>query len=136
MELVAQGIANVASACFGGISVTGTIARTATNVRAGARSPVSGIMHAVFLFLFLLVAAAAAGFIPLCALAGVLIVVCWNMSEKQEFLRLLKHWYSAAVLLTTFLLTVFVDLTAGIVGGCIVAAILAASGLPVSAEGD
>src|SRR6185437_15876692 len=78
MELVARGIANVASACFGGISVTGTIARTATNIRAGARSPLSGIMHAGFLLLFMVAAAPLASFIPLAALAGVLVVVAWN----------------------------------------------------------
>ncbi len=74
MELVAQGIANIASALFGGISVTGTIARTATNIRAGARSPLSGMMHALILLLFMLVAAPLAQFIPLSALAGVLVV--------------------------------------------------------------
>ncbi len=136
MELVAQGIANVASAFFGGISVTGTIARTATNVRAGARSPVSGIMHAGFLLLFLLVAAPAAGFIPLSALAGVLVVVCWNMAEKKEFFRLLRHWHSGVVLLATFLLTVIKDLTAGIIAGCILAAVFTVFGSPSRAEGD
>ena len=105
MELVAQGIANIASALFGGISVTGTIARTATNIRAGARSPLSGMMHAVFLLLFMLVAAPLASFVPLAALAGVLVVVCWNMAEKKEFAPLLRDWRSAAVLLTTFGLT-------------------------------
>ena len=81
MELVAQGIANIASALFGGISVTGTIARTATNVRAGAKSPLSGMMHALFLLLFLMVAAPLASFVPLPALAGVLVVVCWYMAD-------------------------------------------------------
>ncbi len=85
MELVAQGIANMASALFGGISVTGTIARTATNIRAGAKSPLSGIMHAGFLLIFMLVAAPLASFIPLAALAGVLVVVAWNMAEAKEF---------------------------------------------------
>jgi SulP family sulfate permease len=135
MELVAQGIANVASAFFGGISVTGTIARTATNVRAGACSPVSGIMHAGFLLLFLVVAAPAAGFIPLAALAGVLIIVCWNMAEKAEFLRLLGSWNSAAVLLVTFLLTLVEDLTVGIIAGCLIAMLLAYLGRPVREEG-
>jgi SulP family sulfate permease len=123
--LIAQGIANVASAVFGGISVTGTIARTATNIRAGARSPLSGIMHAGFILLFMLVAAPLASFIPLAALAGVLVVVCWNMAEKLEFVRLLQHWRLAAVLLTTFGLTLIKDLTFGIVAGCLVAALLA-----------
>jgi SulP family sulfate permease len=85
MELVALGIANMASALFCGISVTGTIARTAINVRAGARSPVAGMLHAVFLLIFMLVAAPLANFIPLSALAGLLVVVCWNMAEKKEF---------------------------------------------------
>ena len=85
MELVAQGLANIVSALFGGISVTGTIARTATNIRAGARSPFSGMMHALFVLLFMVIAAPLAKFIPLSALAGVLFVVCWNMAEKAEF---------------------------------------------------
>ena len=125
MELVAQGVANVASAMFGGISVTGTIARTATNIRAGARSPVAGMMHAGFILLFMLVAAPLASFIPLAALAGVLVVVCWNMAEKSEFLRLLRNWRFAAVLLTTFGLTLVKDLTYGIIAGCVVAALFA-----------
>ena len=105
MEVVAQGIANVASAVFGGISVTGTIARTATNIRAGACSPVAGMMHALFVLVFMVVAAPLASFIPLSALAGVLVVVCWNMAEKQEFLHLLHEWRGAGVLLATFGLT-------------------------------
>jgi sulfate permease, SulP family len=124
MELVAQGIANVVSACFGGISVTGTIARTATNIRAGAQSPLAGIMHAVFLLVFILVAAPLAGYIPLAALAGVLVVVCWNMAEAHEFARLLRRWQSASVLLATFLLTSAYDLSIGILAGCAVAALL------------
>ncbi len=102
MELVAQGIANMASALFGGISVTGTIARTATNVRAGAHSPLSGMLHAAYLLLFMLVAAPLARYIPLAALAGVLVVVCWYMAEKEEFVRLVKDWRSAVVLIPTF----------------------------------
>jgi SulP family sulfate permease len=136
MELVAQGIANVASACFGGICVTGTIARTATNIRAGARSPLSGMMHSGFLMLFMLLAAPLASFIPLAALAGVLVVVSWNMAEKHEFLVLLRAWRGAAVLLATFVLTLLVNLTAGIVAGCLLAAIFAAFGRAVAKEGD
>jgi SulP family sulfate permease len=136
MELVAQGIANVASALFGGISVTGTIARTATNIRAGARSPLSGMMHSAFVLLFLVVAAPLAGFIPLSALAGVLAVVCWNMAEKAEFVRLLRDWRSALVLLATFGLTLVEDLTTGIIGGCVVAALLALLRQRVAEEGD
>jgi SulP family sulfate permease len=125
MELVAQGFANIASALFGGISVTGTIARTATNIRAGARTPLSGIMHSAFLLLFMLAAAPLARFIPLAALAGVLVVVCWNMAEKKAFAELLHAWRSATVLLVTFGLTLLIDLTTGIVAGCILAAALA-----------
>jgi SulP family sulfate permease len=126
MELVAQGIANIASALFGGISVTGTIARTATNIRAGARSPLSGMMHAVFLLIFMLLGARLASFIPLSALAGVLVTVCWTMAEKNEFALLLRNWRAAIVLLATFGLTIVVNLTAGIVTGCVLAAIIAA----------
>lgn len=126
MEVVAQGIANVASAVFGGISVTGTIARTATNIHAGARSPVSGMAHALFVLMFMVLAAPLASFIPLAALAGVLVVVCWNMAEKDEFLRLLHDWRSAAVLIATFGLTLIEDLTVGIIAGCVLAAMFAA----------
>ena len=136
MELVAQGIANVASALFGGICVTGTIARTATNIRAGARSPLSGIMHSGFLLLFMLIAAPLASFIPLAALAGVLVVVSWNMAEKHEFVVLLRTWRGAAVLLATFVLTLLINLTAGIVAGCVLAAIFAVFGRAVAKEGD
>jgi SulP family sulfate permease len=136
MEVVAQGIANIASALFGGISVTGTIARTATNIRAGARSPLSGIMHAAFLLLFMLVGAPLASFIPLSALAGVLVVVSWNMAEKGEFAALLRDWRSAAVLLATFLLTVIFDLTAGIVAGCVLAAVFAIAHRAIASEDD
>ena len=114
-ELVAQGVANMASALFGGICVTGLIARTVTNVRAGARSPVAGMMHSLFLLLFILIAAPLASYIPLSALAAVLVVVAWTMAEKQEFWTLLRSsWGDAVVLLATFLLTVFRDLTEGI----------------------
>lgn len=124
MELVAQGLANVASALFGGIAVTGTIARTATNVRAGARSPVAGMLHSVFLLLFMFIAAPLAVYAPLSALAGVLLVVCWNMAEKGEFVRLLADWRTALVLLATFGLTLARDLTTGIVAGCLLAGML------------
>jgi SulP family sulfate permease len=136
MELIAQGIANIGSALFGGICVTGTIARTATNVRAGARTPISGMMHSVFLLLFLLVAAPLAGFVPLAALAGVLVVVCWNMAEKKEFWHLLHDWPSAAVLIATFALTLFQSLTVGIVAGCALAALFAAFRRKLLEEGE
>jgi SulP family sulfate permease len=117
-ELLGQGVANMGSALFGGFCVTGTIARTATNVRSGSRGPVSGMLHAIFLALVLLVAAPLAVHIPLAGLAGVLIVVAWNMFEKEEFLSLLRvSRADAAVLLITFLLVVFRDLTEGIIAG-------------------
>jgi SulP family sulfate permease len=136
MELVAQGVANIASAFFGGISVTGTIARTATNIRAGACSPLAGMMHALLVLMFMVVAAPLARFIPLSALAGVLLVVCWNMAEKAEFARLLRRWPTAAVLLTTFGLTLIKDLSFGIVAGCLVAVVLAVARRSVPEEGE
>jgi sulfate permease, SulP family len=117
-ELVAQGAANIASALFGGICVTGTIARTATNVRAGARGPIAGMMHSIFLLVFVLIAAPLAGYIPLTALAAVLCAVAWNMAEKHQFVTLLRASRGdAIVLLATFLLVVFRDLTEGIIAG-------------------
>jgi SulP family sulfate permease len=135
MELVGQGIANMASALFGGIAVTGTIARTATNVRAGGRSPMAGMLHSLFLLAFMLVAAPLASYAPLSALAGVLVAVCWGMAEKEEFWRLLRDWRGALVLLTTFGLTLARDLTTGIIAGCAVAAVLAVLKRPVREEG-
>jgi SulP family sulfate permease len=124
-ELVAQGLANIGSALFGGICVTGTIARTATNVRAGARGPISGMLHSVFLLLFMLIAAPLASYIPLAALASVLVIVAWNMAEKHEFALLIRSSRGdATVLLATFLLTVFRDLTEGILVGFALGAVL------------
>ena len=124
-ELVGQGIANIGSALFGGICVTGTIARTATNVRSGARGPIAGMLHSAFLLLFVLVAAPLASFIPLATLAAVLAVVAWNMAAKHEFATLVRSsWGDAAVLLATFLLTIFRDLTQGIVVGFALGSIL------------
>jgi SulP family sulfate permease len=124
-ELVAQGVANVASALFGGLCATGTIARTATNVRAGAAGPVAGMLHSAFLLIFMLFAASLASYIPLAALAGVLAVVAWNMAERHEFVALLtRSRGEAAVLLATFLLTVFRDLTEGIVVGVVLGSLL------------
>ncbi|MEY4983370.1 MAG: hypothetical protein RIR62_1636 [Pseudomonadota bacterium] len=117
-ELLAQGVANCGSALFGGFCVTGTIARTATNVRAGSRGPVSGMLHALFLLAFMAVAAPLAAFVPLAALAGILAVVAWNMAEKEEFWHLLKSSRAdALVLLVTFGLVAFRDLTEGIIAG-------------------
>ena len=124
-ELVAQGLANIASPLFGGICVTGTIARTATNVRAGAHGPVAGMAHALFLLILLMVAAPLAAFIPLAALAGVLTIVCWGMAERHAFVILMRTSRGdAVVLLTTFLLTIFRDLTTGIVGGFSIGALI------------
>lgn len=124
-ELVAQGVANMGSALFGGICVTGTIARTATNVRSGAHGPVAGMLHALFLLVFMLVAAPLASYIPLAALAGVLAVVAWNMVEKPAIAVLLRSgWGEAAVLAVTFGLTVFRDLTEAIVVGLALGSLL------------
>lgn len=114
-ELVAQGVGNVATAVSGGMPVTGTIARTATNIRAGARGPVAGMMHSLYLLVFVLVAMPLVAYIPLASLAGVLVVVAWGMADKAEFGLLLRTSVAdAVVLLSTFLLTVFVDLLTGI----------------------
>lgn len=136
MELVAQGAANLAAPLFGGFCVTGTIARTAANVRAGARSPVAGMLHAVFLTAFLLVAAPLAGYVPLAALAGVLTVVAFDMAEKREFARLLRDWRAGSVLLATFGVTLLHDLISGIAAGCALAAVFALLRRPVAEEGD
>ncbi len=104
-------------------------------MRAGAHSPVSGILHSAFLLGFMLVAAPLASFAPLSALAGLLAAVCWNMAEKAEFARLLRDWRTAVVLLATFGLTLVRDLTTGIVAGCILAALLALLKRPIAEEG-
>src|ERR1700742_3434084 len=118
-ELVAQGVANIGSVIFGGICVTGTIARTATNVRAGARGPMAGMFHSLYVLLFMLTAAPLVAYVPLAALGAVLAVVAWNMAEKDEFVALLKSSRrDAFVLRVTLGLTVFVDRpTAIAVGG-------------------
>ncbi len=124
-ELTAQGIANVASVFFGGIPATGAIARTATNIKAGAVSPVSGIIHALTLFLFMIFLAPVAAKIPLASLAGVLIIVAFDMSELHRFAKLLKAPKSdAIVMLTTFGLTVLIDLTVAVQVGVLLAAVL------------
>jgi SulP family sulfate permease len=124
-ELIAQGFANICSSLFGGIPATGAIARTATNVKNGGRTPVAGIIHAITLLLILLFVGKWAALIPMATLAGILIVVAWNMSEMENFIDVFKGAKSdAAVLITTFALTVFVDLTVAIEIGMIMAAFL------------
>jgi len=124
-ELVAQGVANIVAPIFGGMPVTGTIARTATNVRTGAKGPVSGMLHAGYVLLFMLVAAPLASYIPLASLGAVLAVVAWNMAEKEEFAALIRASKGdALVLLATFLLTIFEDLTLGIAVGVTLGAFL------------
>jgi SulP family sulfate permease len=136
-ELVAQGVANMGSALFGGICVTGTIARTATNVRSGARGPVAGMLHAVFLLAFMLVASPLASYIPLSALAAVLAVVAWNMAERHAFAILLRSSRGdAVILLATFLLVVFRDLTEGILAGFGIGALLFLHRMSQSVEVD
>ncbi len=124
-ELIAQGIANIASSLFGGIPATGAIARTATNVKNGGRTPVAGIVHAITLLLIMLFVGKWAVLIPMPCLAGILVVVAYNMSEWKSFLALLKGPRGdAIVLVATFLLTVLVDLTAAIEIGMVLAAFL------------
>ena len=125
MELVAQGTANIFSSIFGGIPATGAIARTATNVKNGGRTPVAGIVHAITLLLIMLFVGKWAALIPMATLAGILVVIAYNMSEWQSFLSVFKGSRSdVAVLMTTFLLTVIIDLTVAIEIGMILAAFL------------
>ncbi len=124
-ELVAQGVANTASALFGGLPATGAIARTATNIRAGGRTPVAGMLHAGFVLGFMLLAAPLMSQVPLAALAAVLLVVAWNMSEVERFRHLMKAPVGdRVVLLVTFGLTVAFDLTIAIEVGVVLAALL------------
>jgi SulP family sulfate permease len=125
MELVAQGVANIVSPLFGGIPATGAIARTATNVKNGGRTPVAGMTHALTLLLITLFFGRYAGLIPLAALAAILVIVAYHMSEWRTFIAELRAPKSdIAVLLTTFGLTVLVDLTVGIAVGMILTAFL------------
>ncbi len=125
MELIGQGAGNIASAVFGGIPATGAIARTATNIKSGGQTPIAGVIHAIFLLLVLLFIGKWAAMIPMATLAAVLIVVAYNMSEWREFRHLLKSPRGdVAVLLATFLLTVFIELTVAIQVGILLAAFL------------
>ena len=124
-ELMAQGIANIVCPFFGGIPATGAIARTATNVKTGGKTPVAGMVHALTLLVILLVAAPLAKFIPLATLSAILVIVAYNMGEWHHFRRLLKWPRSdAAVFLTAFSLTVLVDLTVAVEVGMVLAAML------------
>ena len=124
-ELIAQGIANIVTPFFGGIPATGAIARTATNVKNGGRTPISGLVHAITLLLIMLFLGQWAKLIPMSCLAGILIVVAYNMSEWRSFLSILKcSYYDVLVLLATFFITVFFDLTLAIEIGVVLSAIL------------
>jgi sulfate permease, SulP family len=125
VELIGQGVANVISPIFGGLPATGAIARTATNIRAGAQSPVAGMIHAVTLLCVLMFAAPLASYIPMAALAGILMIVAYNMGEWREIPQLLKLTKTdISVWLVTFGLTVFADLTVAVEAGMILAALL------------
>ena len=124
-ELIAQGVANIGSVLLGGLPATGAIARTATNIRSGAFSPLAGMLHALFLLLFILLFARLASWLPLASLAAILLVVAWDMSEPHKFVHLFRAPKSdVLVLLTTFLLTILVDLTTAIQVGIVLASIL------------
>lgn len=124
-ELMALGIANIVCPMFGGIAATGALARTATNIRAGAKTPVSGMVHAFTLFIILLVAAPLASVVPMSVLAGILLVVSYNMGEWREVPELWKQgWTDRMVWLVTFVLTVVADLTVAVEAGMILAALL------------
>jgi SulP family sulfate permease len=125
VELVAQGVANVVSPFFGGLPATGAIARTATNIRAGAKTPVAGMIHALTLVCVLLFAAPLTNYIPMAVLAGILMIVAYNMGEWREIPQLLKLTKTdISVWLVTFALTVFADLTVAVEAGMILAALL------------
>jgi len=124
-ELVGQGVANLGSALFGGLPATGAIARTATNIRSGARTPVAGIVHAMAILSFILFAGHLMSFVPMASLAAILFIVAWGMSEHRRFLLLLRMPNSdRAVLLLTFILTILVDLTVAIAVGVTLASLL------------
>ena len=124
-ELIAQGVANGASALIGGLPATGAIVRTATNVRAGARSPVAGMAHAVFILVFMVAAAPLANRVPLPAMAALLLIVAWNMSEIERIRQLMRSPLGdRLVLVVTFVLTVTVDLTVAVQVGIVMASFL------------
>jgi sulfate permease, SulP family len=124
-ELFAQGVANIVSPLFGGLPATGALARTATNIRSGARTPVAGMVHAVTLLGVLMFGARLAAYVPLPVLAAILFLVAWNMGEWSEIAEIFKHTYTdIAVWLVTFTLTVLADLTVAVEAGMVMAALL------------
>ncbi len=136
-ELIGQGVANLGSALFGGLPATGAIARTATNIRSGAKTPVAGMMHAAFLLVFILFGTDLMAYVPMAALAAILFIVAWGMSEYQRFLALLRMPNSdRAVLLITFGLTVLVDLTVAIAVGVTLASLLFMARMAETVEVD
>jgi SulP family sulfate permease len=125
VELIGQGVANIFSPMFGGLPATGAIARTATNIRSGAQSPVAGVIHAATLLCVLLFAAPLVSYVPMAALAGILMIVAYNMGEWREIPQLLKLTKTdISIWLVTFALTVFADLTVAVEAGMILAALL------------
>jgi SulP family sulfate permease len=125
VELIGQGVANIFSPLFGGLPATGAIARTATNIRSGAQSPVAGMIHALTLLCIILFAAPLVSYVPMCALAGILMIVAYNMGEWREIPQLLKlTGTDISIWLVTFALTVFADLTVAVEAGMILAALL------------
>lgn len=129
-ELIGQGVANIVTPFFGGIPATGAIARTATNIKSGAVSPMSGVIHGIFVLITLLLLAPLAVHIPLASLAPVLMMVAWNMSERHHFVHILKlKSGDSLVLFITFLLTVFMSLTVAVMAGLILAVILFAKSM-------
>lgn len=136
-ELIGQGVANLGSALFGGLPATGAIARTATNIRSGAKTPVAGMMHAAFLLVFILFGTDLMAYVPMATLAAILFMVAWGMSEYQRFLALLRMPNSdRAVLLITFGLTILVDLTVAIAVGVTLASLLFMARMAEAVEVD
>lgn len=122
-ELIGQGLANIFSPLFGGFAATGAIARTATNVRNGGNSPIASIVHSIVLILVVVLLAPLAAYVPMCSLAAILFVVAYNMSDIPHFIHIIKHapYYDVVILITTFLLTVFINLVVAVNIGVILA---------------
>lgn len=136
-ELVAQGVANIASACMGGIPATGAIARTATNIRSGARTPVASIVHAAGVLVMMMVLAPLVSFIPLAALGAVLVIVCWNMAELREFVSILRGPRGDMLLmLVTFGLTILVDLSIAISVGVVLSSVIFMHRMALAVEAE